>query len=140
MVDSCKEVARGNPTSRLRLGEALAEHRQTAEGLSLCRLVLKHIPVFGENAVGDAARVRGYPGAWPTGSGEAAVHHYIVPIGDDNAGLVLQRRRQAAYKIEQPLAPGRDVRAVLDVVRRPGSCRSVVVALVEQGIECFEDE
>ena len=48
--------------SRLRFGEAFAEHRQTADGLCLCCFVLKYVPMFGENTVGDAAHVHSVAG------------------------------------------------------------------------------
>jgi len=101
---------------RSSVSELLAEHRQAALGFGLRRLVLKYIPVLGENAVGDAADVRGDPGARPTIAGEAAVDDDVVAAGGDHAGLVPQRRRQAADEIEQAFAAGRDVGAVLDVI------------------------
>src|SRR5258707_935946 len=47
---------------RRSVGEMLTEHRQAALGFSLRRLVLKYIPVLGENAAGNAAHVRSDPG------------------------------------------------------------------------------
>jgi hypothetical protein len=43
-------------------------------------------------------------------------------------------------QIEQAVSARRDVRAVLDVFRRPESLRRCVIPLVEQGVECVEDE
>ena len=78
---------------RSSVSELLAEHRQAALGFGLRRLVLKYIPVLGENAVRNAAHVRGDPGARPAVARKAAVHDHIVVTGDDDARLVLQRRR-----------------------------------------------
>jgi hypothetical protein len=43
------------------VGEAVAEHRQPADGLGLGRLVLKHVPVLGELAVFEAYDIGGDP-------------------------------------------------------------------------------
>jgi hypothetical protein len=63
-----------------------------------------------------------------------------VAVRHDNAGLVLQRRRQALDEIEEALAAGSDVRAVLDVCGRPVALSRDIVSLVEQGIEGLKDE
>src|SRR5258705_8894647 len=55
---------------RSSVSKLLAEHRQAALGFGLRRLVLQHIPVLGENAIRDAAHVRGDPGARPAGARE----------------------------------------------------------------------
>jgi hypothetical protein len=43
----------------------------------------------------------------------------VVAIGDDELMLVTQFRGQRLDELEQAAAAGRDVSAVLDVVRRP---------------------
>src|SRR5439155_27149305 len=52
----------------------------------------------------------------------------------------VQRRRQALDEVEEALAAGSDVRAVLDVRRRPVALSREVVSLVEQGIEGLKYE
>src|SRR5258706_16174131 len=47
---------------------------------------------------------------------------------------------QRAHEVEKPFATRFDMRAVLDVVRRPQSRRRFVVALIELGIERFKNE
>src|SRR5260370_11268864 len=54
--------------------------------------------------------------------------------------FVSQRVGCAADQIEQSLATRFNVRAVLDVVRRPISISGSVVPLVKQGVERFEHQ
>src|SRR6202047_2568625 len=63
-----------------------------------------------------------------------------VAISHDHPGLVFQRRRHALDEVEEALAAGSDVRAVLDVYGRPVALSRAVVSLVEQGIEGLEYE
>src|SRR6185295_15465732 len=61
-----------------------------------------------------------------------------VAISHEQAGLVFQRWRQALDEVEEALAAGSDVCAVLDVCGRPVALRRDIVSLVEKGIEGFE--
>jgi hypothetical protein len=70
-------------------------------------------PVFGKNSVGDAQDVRPDSVHWVVFTPEAAVDHHVVALGDDQAGLVAQRRRQALDQVEVPVAARRDVRRAL---------------------------
>src|SRR5260370_40575797 len=54
--------------------------------------------------------------------------------------LVLQRRREALYEVEQALSARLDMSAVLNVVRRPITFRCRIVTLIEQRVERLEDE
>ena len=63
-----------------------------------------------------------------------------VPLGHDQAGLVLQGRRGRLHQLEQPLPARRDVGAMLDVVGRPVAQGRDIVSLVEEGIEGLKDE
>jgi hypothetical protein len=54
--------------------------------------------------------------------------------------FVTQRVGRAPDQVEQTVAARFDVCAVLDVGVRPEAAGRIVVALVEQGIEGFEDE
>src|SRR5262249_16204869 len=111
-------------------GERVAEHRPPAFGLLLGRLVLDDVPMLDEapvldwqDARGDPVRRRPNPRNPPVDDDEVAVRH-------DQAGLVLQRRRETLDEIEEALAAGRDVRAVLDVAGRPEPLGRGVVAPV----------
>jgi hypothetical protein len=54
--------------------------------------------------------------------------------------LVAQRLWQRADEVEQSRTAWRDMGAVLDVVIGPEPLGGGVVALVEKGLECFEDD
>src|SRR5271163_2611201 len=63
-------------------GEAIAEHRQAADGLGLRRLVLDDVPVFGELAVLEADDIGGDPRRREAVAGEPAVCDHPVAVGD----------------------------------------------------------
>ena len=63
-----------------------------------------------------------------------------VPVCDDHARLIFQRRRNAFDQIEETVAAGLDVSAVLNVVGRPVALSRHIVSLVEEGIEGLEDK
>jgi hypothetical protein len=65
---------------------------------------------------------------------------HVVALGDDKLVFVFQRIRQRADQVEQTVAAGRDVRAVLDIAVRPIAFRGGIVALVEERVEGFENE
>jgi hypothetical protein len=67
----------------------------------------------------------------------AAVYNRMVAFGNDRAWLVLQRRRHTLNQIEQAVASRRNVRAVLQVIRR-----SVVLGslIVEKRVEGFKNQ
>src|SRR5258708_15122834 len=56
-----------------------------------------------------------------------------------NVVLVAQRRGQGLDQVKKPVTAGRNMRAVLDVTRRPEALGGSVVALVEKGIERAQD-
>src|ERR1700732_4966164 len=64
----------------------------------------------------------------------------IVALRDDELIFVTQRTRCAPDQIEQSIATRFDVRAVLDIVRRPILLSGRVVPLVKQCVEGLEDE
>src|SRR5437588_5769504 len=121
-------------------GKRVAKHWPTALGLFLGRLVLDHIPMLDENPILDPHDVcrdpihrRSEPRKPPVNDNEVALSH-------DHSGLVFQRRRHALDEVEEALAAGSDVRAVLDVCGRPVALSRDVVSLVEQGIEGLKYE
>src|SRR6266566_6918008 len=77
---------------------------------------------------------------WPAVPGEASMDDHKVPVGDDHARLIFQRRRSAFDEIEETIAAGLDMSAVLNVVGRPVALSRHIVSLVEEGIEGLEDK
>src|SRR5262249_14449347 len=67
------------------------------------------------------------------------VNNHEVSVGDNRAGLILERRRKAFNQIEQSIAARRDVSAVLDIVRRPKFLSRGVVTFVEQRVEGLQN-
>jgi hypothetical protein len=64
----------------------------------------------------------------------------VVTFSHDQLVVVAQRLRQRADEVEQSRPARRDMGAVLDVVIGPEPLGGGVVALVEKGLECFEDD
>ena len=120
--------------------ETIAEHRETAKGFRLSRLVLKNVPVLGELAVFEAHDVSSDPRSRASMAGEASVANNVVPLGEDQVIFVAQRLGQAPNKAEQTIAARRDVSTVLNVTFGPESLRGSIVAFVEQRVEGFENE
>jgi hypothetical protein len=73
-------------------------------------------------------------------TGEPAMRDREVSLGGRELVLGFQRARQRADQVEQAVAAGRDVRAVLDVAVRPIAFGVVVVALVEERVEGLENK
>ena len=80
----------------------------------------------------------------PTGrsaeTGKASVNDHEVALAHNHVVLVFQCVRQTLDQSEESVASGSDVRAVLDVIRRPEPFRCRVIALIEQGFERFEND
>src|SRR5205085_5931413 len=81
----------------------------------------------------DPVHARPEPRKPPMSDDEVAISH-------DHPRLVFQRRRHALDEVEEALAAGSNVRAVLDVRGRPIALSRDVVSLVEQGIEGLKYE
>ena len=86
--------------------------------------------MLGQPAVLDADDVGSDPGSGSAMAGEAAVCDHVVALGDDQLVLVFQRDGQRADQVEQSIAAGRNVGAVLEVAFRPEPLGGVVVPLV----------
>jgi hypothetical protein len=63
-----------------------------------------------------------------------------VPFSDDHVIFVAERAGKATNKIEQAVAAGRNMGAVLDVAFRPEALRRGIVAFVELRVEGFDHE
>jgi hypothetical protein len=115
-------------------GKFAPEHRQTAPRLGLCCFVLQNVPVFSEQIIGHTDDIGGDPIPGPASPGKPAVDDHVIAFGNDRARLVSQRRRRAPDQIEQAVAAGFDMRAVLDIGVRPEVSRRFIVALVEERV------
>jgi hypothetical protein len=54
--------------------------------------------------------------------------------------FIMQRVGHSFYEVKEPITAGGNVRAMLDIVRRPEPLRSGIVALAEQGIERIQHD
>jgi hypothetical protein len=61
-----------------------------------------------------------------------------VVLGEEHVIFVAECARQAVHKIEQAIAAGSNMCAVLDVTLRPELLRRELVALIEQRIESLQ--
>src|SRR5438128_2658073 len=68
------------------------------------------------------------------------MHDHELALCHDQSRLVLQCGWDTLDQIDETVAPGWDVGAILDVVRRPEAPRGLVVPLVEERIESSEDQ
>jgi hypothetical protein len=59
---------------------------------------------------------------------------HVVALGDDELVLVFQRVWRRADQVEQAVAAGRDVGAVLDIAIRPETLGGDIVALVKKTV------
>jgi len=71
--------------------------------------------VLGEFAVFHADNVGGDPGRGPAVTGEAPMRDDVITFRQDEMIFVLQAVRQRTDQVEQTVATGCDVRAMLDV-------------------------
>jgi hypothetical protein len=68
------------------------------------------------------------------------VDNDVIGLGDDELMFVTQRIRCAPDQIEQSIATRFNVRAVLDIVRRPILLSGRAVPLVKQRVEGVEHQ
>src|SRR5262249_44142579 len=71
---------------------------------------------------------------------ESTVDHDDITVSHDHPRFVFKRPRHALDEIEQAATARADVGTVLDVIRRPIARCGLVVALIEEPIERFEDQ
>jgi hypothetical protein len=118
----------------------LAKHGKAADGLCLCGLVLQHIPVFGQEAVFEPDNVGGDPCGGPPHPSKAVVRDDVIAFCDEELVLVAQGIWRRADKREQSFTSWRNVRAVLNVLRRSEAFCCRVIAFVEESVEGFEND
>jgi hypothetical protein len=93
VVDGCCRVfARST-------GEGISEHWETAFRFSFGRLVLKHVPMFGEAAILDPDHVCGYRCNGTAVACEAAVDNDVIAFSYDELVFVAQSNRRASDKV-----------------------------------------
>src|SRR5256885_14910942 len=97
---------RACPTSRIHR-KCVAEHRVSAFGLLLSRLVLNDIPVLDQGAIFDANDVCRDPVHRRAKAGESTVNYHEITFSHDYSRLILQRGREALDEVEQAIATRR---------------------------------
>src|SRR6516225_7443725 len=120
--------------------EVVAEHWKTAQRLLPRGLVLNDVPVLREDAVLDAHDVGDDPRCRQAVTGKPPVENDEITSRRRNVVLVAQCCGQALDQAKEPVAAGRNMCAVLDIVRRPQTLGRRIVALVEEGIERVQDD
>src|SRR5260370_13635618 len=80
------------------------------------------------------------PVHWEAEVRKSPVHDHEVSFGHNHSRFVLKLWRDALDEIEQPLTTRCDMRAVLNVVRRPETLSGCIVPLVEERLEGFHDK
>jgi len=96
--------------------------------------------VFGQETVFESDNVGCNPGRGPSHPGETGMRDDIVAFRDDELVFIAQGIWRRTDKSKQSFASRRDVRDVLDVLRRPEAFCCHVVALVKESIEGFEND
>ena len=95
--------------------------------------------MFRELAVLETNDIGGDPCGGTAVAGEAPMRDDIVAFGHYQLVLVAERLGRLADEVEQALAAGGDMSAVLDVAVGPEPFRGCVVALIEQRIERLQN-
>jgi hypothetical protein len=73
-------------------------------------------------------------------AGKPPAHNHHVPFSHHEVHFVAKLCGKRLDQREETFAAGLDVCAVLNVVGRPVLFGRPIVALAEQGVECFEDD
>src|SRR6202045_750223 len=120
--------------------EAIAKHGKAADGFFPRGFVLQYIPMLNQKTFFESDNVGRNPGRRPSHPSEPAMRDDVVAFCDDELVFVAQGIWRRTDKSEQPFASRRDMRAALDVLRRPESFCRRVVTFVEERIEGFEND
>ena len=83
----------------------------------LGNFVLDYIPVLGKHPVFNAHNVCGNPIRREAEVRKSSVHHDEIPFSHNRSVLIFEGRRKALNETEHALTTGRNVGAMLDVVR-----------------------
>src|SRR5580704_11064422 len=95
--------------------EAIAKHREAADGFFPRGFVLQYIPVLSQKTVFESDNVGRNPGRGPSHPSESAMRDDVVAFCDDELVFVVQRIWRQADKSEKSFASRRNVRAMLNV-------------------------
>ncbi len=95
--------------------------------------------MLSEDAVFDAHDVNCDPVGRMAEITESAMHHDPVTLGQNQAVLIPKGWWSISDEIEEPIAPGLDVGAVLDIVWRPEGLGCRVIALVGERMKCLQN-
>ena len=117
--------------------ECSSEHGPLADRLFFGRFILNDVPMLDKDSVLNADNVCGNPIDRSTETAKSSVHDHDVSLSQERSRFVLQRWRKALDEIEQAVAPGGDMGAVLNIVGRPETLGGCIVTLVEQRVEGF---
>src|ERR1700688_731378 len=96
--------------------------------------------MLSQKTVFESDNVGRNPGRGPSHPSEPAMRDDVVALSDDKLVFVAQGIWRGPDKSEQPFASRRNMRAMLDVLRRPELFCCRVVTFVEESIEGFEND
>src|SRR5258705_11562211 len=99
------------------LRKTCSEHRSFTLRLFFGRFILNDIPMLDKDSVLNAHNICGNPIHRSTETAKSPVHDHEVSLSHDHSRFVLQRWRNALDQIEETVATGLNVGAVLHVVR-----------------------
>src|SRR6266699_2627669 len=99
--------------------ECSSEHGPLAYGLFFRRFILNDVPMLDKDSVLNAQNICGNPIHGSTETAKAPVDDHEVSLSHDHSRFVFQRWWDALDKVEEPVAAGCDMSAVLNVVGRP---------------------
>ena len=120
--------------------EPIAKHGKAADGFFPRGFVLQYIPMLSQKTVFESDNVGRNPGRGPSHPSEPAMRDDVVAFCDDELVFIAQGIWRRTNKSEQPFASRRNMRAMLDVLRRPELFCCRVVTFVEESIEGFEND
>jgi len=98
-------------------GKPVAEHGPTALRFGLRRFVLNHVPMLDQHSIDQTNEVRNDPVLYLAEARKTTVHDHEFAVRHNLLVLMLEHRRHALDQIEETVATGLDVGAVLHVVR-----------------------
>src|SRR5438876_1784858 len=99
--------------------ECSSEHGPLAYRLFFRRFILNDVPMLDKDSVLNAHNICGNPIHRSTETAKSPVHDHEVSLSHDRSRFVLQRWWDALDQIEETVAAGCDMSAVLNIVRRP---------------------
>jgi hypothetical protein len=96
--------------------------------------------MLDQDSVLNAHNICGDPIHRSTEIAKSSVHDHEVSLSHNRSRFVLERGRKALDEIEQAFTTGRDMRAVLNVLRGPVALGRDVVPFVEQSVKSLKND